>query len=58
MGAVFAFGSGVADITTADPQAVATGMRVTFAVATGKVVVALAITAGGRLVTALLQRNR
>nr|WP_298682320.1 MFS transporter [uncultured Dongia sp.] len=45
MGAVFAFGSGVADITTADPHAVATGMRVTFAVATALVALALAIAA-------------
>jgi EmrB/QacA subfamily drug resistance transporter len=43
MGAVFAFGSGAANIMTAHPEAVATGMRVTFAVAAGLVVVALAI---------------
>jgi hypothetical protein len=33
MGAVFAFASATADITTARPEAVASGMRMTFAVA-------------------------
>ena len=50
MGAVFAFGSAATDITTASAPAVADGMRVTFAVAAGLVVVALAIALGGRLV--------
>lgn len=49
MGAVFAFGSAAADITTASAPAVAEGMRVTFAVAVGLVGVALAIALGGRL---------
>jgi hypothetical protein len=35
MGAVFALASGAADIATAQPEAVATGMRITFAVAGG-----------------------
>ncbi len=43
MGAVFAFASATTDITTAEPGAVATGMRITFAVASMLVVVALAI---------------
>lgn len=43
MGAVFAFASATTDITTAAPSAVANGMRITFAVTTILVVVALAI---------------
>ena len=43
MGAVFALASATADITTARPEAVATGMRITFAVAAILIVVALAI---------------
>ena len=35
MGAVFALASGTSDITTASPDAVATGMRITFLVAAG-----------------------
>jgi len=46
MGAVFAFASATSDITTARPEAVATGMRITFAVAAALIVVALAIVAG------------
>ena len=46
MGAVFAFASATTDITTARPAAVATGMRITFAVAAALIVVALAIVAG------------
>jgi len=45
MGAVFAFASATADITTAPPEAVATGMRITFAVAALLIVAALAIRA-------------
>jgi prepilin-type N-terminal cleavage/methylation domain-containing protein len=48
MGAVFAFGSAAADIATASPQAVAAGMRLTFTVAAGLIVVALAIAVGSR----------
>ena len=43
MGAVFAYASMSPDITTAPPEAVATGMRVTFAVAGTLVVIALGI---------------
>ena len=42
MGAVFALASATTDITTARPEAVATGMRITFAVAAILIVVALA----------------
>ena len=42
MGAVFAIASMTADITKARPEAVATGMRITFAVAAILIVVAIA----------------
>jgi len=48
MGAVFALASGAIDITMAPRDAVATGLRVTFAVAAILIVVALAIAAGTR----------
>jgi len=48
MGAVFALASATIDITTARPEAVAAGMRMTFAVAALLIVVALAIAIGGR----------
>jgi len=48
MGAVFAAASATTDITTAHPDAVATGMRITFAVAAMLIVVALAIAVGSR----------
>jgi MFS family permease len=48
MGAVFALASATIDITTAPPEAVATGMRITFAVAAILIVVALAIAVGSR----------
>jgi EmrB/QacA subfamily drug resistance transporter len=54
MGAVFAFASATVDVTTARPEAVATGMRITFAVAAILIVVALAIAVGSR---ALATRN-
>lgn len=43
MGAVFAFAADTSDITTAPPGAVATGMRVTFAVAAALIVIAIGI---------------
>jgi EmrB/QacA subfamily drug resistance transporter len=46
MGAVFALASGTSDITTARPEAVATGMRITFAVAAVLLVAALAVAVG------------
>jgi len=54
MGAVFALASAAIDITTARPEAVATGMRITFAVAAILIVIALAIAVGSR---ALAARN-
>jgi MFS family permease len=48
MGAVFALASATADITTAGPEAVATGTRITFAAAAMLIVVALAIAVGSR----------
>ena len=48
LGAVFAFASATPDIATAGPEAVAAGMRTTFAVATMLVLTALAIAAAGR----------
>jgi MFS family permease len=50
MGAVFALASATIDITTAGPEAVATGMQIAFAVAGILMVVALAIAAGSRAV--------
>ena len=43
MGAVFALGAAATDMMTASPEAVAAGMRITFAVATALVVAALAL---------------
>jgi MFS family permease len=48
MGAVFALASATTDIATAPPAAVATGMRITFAVAAILIVVALATAASSR----------
>ena len=48
MGAVFALATGTPDITAAHPEAVAAGMRITFAVAAALVVIALAIAAATR----------
>jgi EmrB/QacA subfamily drug resistance transporter len=48
MGAVFALASATTDITNAHPEAVATGMRITFAVAAILIVIALAIAIGSR----------
>ena len=48
MGTVFALASATNDITTARPEAVAIGMRTTFAVAAGLIVIALTIAVGSR----------
>lgn len=48
MGAVFAFATTATDVTMARPEAVATGMRVTFAVAAALIATALAIALGTR----------
>jgi EmrB/QacA subfamily drug resistance transporter len=52
MGAVFAFASGASDIAMARSEAVAAGMRITFAVAAILIVVALAIAVGSRALAA------
>jgi EmrB/QacA subfamily drug resistance transporter len=52
MGAVFALASAASDITTARPEAVATGVRTTFSVAAILIVAALAIAVGGRALAA------
>lgn len=54
MGAVFAFAAATNTITTARPEAVAAGMRITFAVAAGLIVAAIAIAVGSRI---LAQRS-
>ena len=56
LSAVFAFASAAKDITMADPQAVATGMRVTFAVAAGMMIAGLVIAGARRAVAARLNR--
>ncbi|MFD9219569.1 MFS transporter [Streptomyces sp. NPDC060064] len=48
MGAVFALASASTDVTTARPEAVATGMRITFVVAAILIIVALTIAVGSR----------
>ena len=45
MGAVFAFGAATTNLATANPDAVSTGMRVTFAIAVVLIAAALAISA-------------
>jgi MFS family permease len=57
MGAVFAFASKTADIATVHPEAVASGMRITFAVAGGLILVALGIATGSRLVAARVSQR-
>jgi EmrB/QacA subfamily drug resistance transporter len=52
MGAVFAFASAATDITTAHPEAVASGMRGTFAVSAILAGVALVIAIGSRAIAA------
>ncbi|MDB5858190.1 MAG: major facilitator superfamily 1 [Ramlibacter sp.] len=48
MGAVFALGAATTDVMAARPEAVAAGMRITFAVAAALVVLALAIAAASQ----------
>lgn len=48
MGAVFAIGAATTDIAAAAPEAIATGMRLTFAVAAAFTVVALALASGSQ----------
>lgn len=53
LGAVFAIASQAADITLAQPEAVAHGMRITFAVALGLIVVALGVVLARRTLNPL-----
>jgi hypothetical protein len=46
MGAVFALATATVDITAAEPPAVASGMRITFAIAGGLIVGAIVIALG------------
>jgi MFS family permease len=50
MGTVFALASGAASITTAPPEAVAIGMRTTFALAAALIILALLAAIGSRLI--------
>jgi len=54
MGAVFAFASAASDITAASPEAVAGGMRTSFAVAAVLAAAALALALGSRALAARL----
>jgi len=58
MGAVFALASRAGDFTTARPEAVAVGMRVTFAVAAALVVVALVIALGSVAISRPAYRSK
>ena len=51
MGAVFAFGTASHDVLQAPPEAIAQGMRLTFAVAAGLICIALAIGAVSKIVS-------
>jgi EmrB/QacA subfamily drug resistance transporter len=57
MGAVFALASRTTDITSAPPEAVATGMRITFAVAAALIVAAIAIAAASRRIAGSPSRS-
>jgi len=52
MGAVFALASGASDITTAGPEAAASGMRITYGVAGSLIVAAIALAIGSRVLAA------
>jgi MFS family permease len=58
MGAIFALASGTNDIASSQPEAVAGGMRFTFAVAAMLIVTALAIAAGSRMLMERLTPRR
>ena len=51
MGAVFAMGSATANLLTAPPESVVSGMRVTFAVAAGMIILALSIAFAGQSIS-------
>ena len=48
MGAIFAFAAGTTNLTDAHPDAVATGMHITFGIAGGLIAIALCIALGSR----------
>jgi len=58
MGAVFAVASGAPDVSRASPESAASGMRVTFAVAAGLVIVALGLSLGGQALARRAARPR
>lgn len=58
MGAVFASETGTRDMTTARPEAIAEGMRFTFAVAAGLIAVAIVIAARIRVVAGRAEGSR
>jgi cytochrome c biogenesis protein CcdA len=58
MGAVFAVASATIDFTVAHSEAVAAGMRITFAVAAGLIVMALAIAVGSSAAAARVSNLR
>jgi MFS family permease len=57
LGAVFALASASVDIATARPEAVASGLRITFAVALVLIAVALAIALGSRALAVRRERR-
>ena len=57
MGALFALASAAIDVTTARPEAVASGMRVTFAAAATLIALALGIAIGSRALSARARRK-
>lgn len=57
MGTVFALAAATGDVATAGPVAIAAGMRVTFAVAAGLMVVALVVATAGRVRRPLTRRR-
>ena len=57
MGALFAAAAATTDLTTASPEAVATGMRITFLVAATLILAAFALAAGSRVAAARLSRT-
>ncbi|MNC78465.1 hypothetical protein D3C75_1306800 [compost metagenome] len=46
---MFALGSGVSDLTSAQPQAIVSGLHITFAVAAMLIMVALVIAGGSQV---------
>lgn len=57
MGAVFAFASKTTNITTAHPEAVATGMQITFSAATVLIIIALGVAVGSRVLAIVQSKS-